>query len=112
MEHTGLQLLAGVRIVAFTQFLLGPAACQYLADMGADVIKIEPPGRGAWERSWSGADTYIGGVSAFFLMANRNLRGVTLNLKKPQGVEVARKLVESADVLIENYRPGVMDRLG
>jgi crotonobetainyl-CoA:carnitine CoA-transferase CaiB-like acyl-CoA transferase len=108
----GLQLLAGVRILAFTQFLLGPAACQYLADMGADAIKIEPPGRGAWERSWSGADTFIGGVSAFFMLANRNLRSVTLNLKSARGVEIARRLLESADVVVENYRPGVMDRLG
>src|SRR6267378_3743245 len=112
MEHTGLQLLAGVRIVAFTQFLLGPAACQYLADMGADVIKIEPPGRGAWERSWAGADTYLGGVSAFFLLANRNARSVTLNLKSERGVEIAKRLVKTADVVVENFRPGVMDRLG
>jgi crotonobetainyl-CoA:carnitine CoA-transferase CaiB-like acyl-CoA transferase len=111
-EPKSLQLLEGVRILAFTQFLLGPAACQYLADMGADVIKIEAPGRGAWERSWSGADTFIGGVSAFFMLANRNLRSVTLNLKSPRGVEVARRLVETADVMVENFRPGVMDRLG
>ena len=111
-ERKSLQLLDGVRILAFTQFLLGPAACQYLADMGADVIKIEPPGRGAWERSWSGADTFIGGVSIFFMLANRNLRSVTLNLKSRRGVEVARRLVETADVIVENFRPGVMDRLG
>src|SRR6267143_919014 len=80
--------------------------------MGADVIKIEPPGRGAWERSWSGADTFIGGVSAFFMLANRNLRSVTLNLKSRRGVEVARRLVKTADVVVENFRPGVMDRLG
>jgi crotonobetainyl-CoA:carnitine CoA-transferase CaiB-like acyl-CoA transferase len=107
-----LRLLDGVRILAFTQFLLGPAACQYLADMGADVTKIEPPGRGAWERSWAGADTFIGGVSAFFMLANRNQRSVTLNLKSARGLEVARRLVETADVIVENYRPGVMDRLG
>src|SRR3989449_50575 len=107
-----LQLLAGVRIAAFTQFLLGPAACQYLADMGADVIKIEAPGRGAWERSWAGADTFIGGVSAFFMLANRNLRSVTLNLKSKRGVELAQRLVKTADVMVENFRPGVMDRLG
>ena len=111
-ESEGLRLLSGVRILAFTQFLLGPAACQYLADMGADVIKIEPPGRGAWERSWAGADTFIGGVSAFFMLANRNLRSVTLNLKSERGVEVAKRLVETTDVIVENYRPGVMDRLG
>jgi crotonobetainyl-CoA:carnitine CoA-transferase CaiB-like acyl-CoA transferase len=107
-----LRLLDGVRILAFTQFLLGPAACQYLADMGADVTKIEPPGRGAWERNWAGADTFIGGVSAFFMLANRNQRSVTLNLKSARGLEVARRLVETADVIVENYRPGVMDRLG
>ncbi|GAC1505457.1 MAG: CaiB/BaiF CoA-transferase family protein [Candidatus Dormibacteraceae bacterium] len=111
-EPKSLQLLAGVRILAFTQFLLGPAACQYLADMGADVIKVEPPGRGAWERSWAGAEVFINGVSAFFLLGNRNLRSVTLNLKSARGVEAASKLAEKADVIIENYRPGVMDRLG
>ena len=111
-EPKGLRLLEGVRILAFTQFLLGPAACQYLADMGADVIKIEPPGRGAWERSWSGADTFMGGVSVFFMMENRNLRSVTLNLKSKRGVEAARRLVETADVMVENFRPDVMDRLG
>jgi crotonobetainyl-CoA:carnitine CoA-transferase CaiB-like acyl-CoA transferase len=101
-----------VRILAFTQFLLGPAACQYLADMGADVIKIEPPGRGAWERSWAGAELFINGVSAFFLLANRNLRSVTLNLKSERGAEAARRLAARTDVVIENYRPGVLDRLG
>ncbi|HEY8802615.1 MAG TPA: CoA transferase, partial [Candidatus Dormibacteraeota bacterium] len=111
-EQKGLSLLDGVRILAFTQFLLGPAACQYLADMGADVIKVEPPGRGAWERSWAGADLFINGVSAFFLLGNRNLRSVTLNLKSTRGVEAARKLADAADVIIENYRPGVMTRLG
>ena len=111
-EQPGLGLLTGVRILAFTQFLLGPAACQYLADMGADVIKIEPPGRGAWERSWAGAELFINGVSAFFLLANRNLRSVTLNLKSERGAEAARKLAAGTDVVIENYRPGVLDRLG
>jgi crotonobetainyl-CoA:carnitine CoA-transferase CaiB-like acyl-CoA transferase len=111
-ERPGLGLLTGVRILAFTQFLLGPAACQYLADMGADVIKIEPPGRGAWERSWAGAELFINGVSAFYLLANRNLRSVTLNLKSERGVDAARKLAAVTDVVIENYRPGVLDRLG
>jgi crotonobetainyl-CoA:carnitine CoA-transferase CaiB-like acyl-CoA transferase len=111
-EQSSLRLLAGVRILAFTQFLLGPAACQYLADMGADVIKVEPPGRGAWERNWAGAETFINGVSAFFLLANRNLRSVTLNLKSERGAEAALKLAAQVDVVIENYRPGALDRLG
>ncbi|MGH7877291.1 MAG: CaiB/BaiF CoA transferase family protein [Candidatus Dormibacteraceae bacterium] len=107
-----LRLLEGIKVVAFTQFLLGPAAVQHLADMGADVIKVEPPGRGAWERSWSGADTFLNGVSAFFMLANRNQRSVTLNLKSAAGVEAARRLVAASDVVVENFRPGVMDRLG
>jgi len=111
-EQRSLGLLTGVRIVAFTQFLLGPAACQYLADMGADVVKVEPPGRGAWERNWAGAETFINGVSAFFLLANRNLRSVALNLKSERGVEAALRLAGQADVVIENYRPGALDRLG
>lgn len=103
--------LEGIRIVAFTQFLLGPAAVQYLADLGADVIKVEGP-TGAWERSWSGADTYINDVSVFFLLGNRNCRSVTLDLKTAAGLGVARKLIASADVLVENFRPGVMKNFG
>jgi crotonobetainyl-CoA:carnitine CoA-transferase CaiB-like acyl-CoA transferase len=111
-EPKALQLLDGIRIVAFSQFLMGPATCQYLADMGADVIKVEQPGRGAWERSWAGADTFINGVSAFFLLGNRNLRSVALDLKSPAALLAARRLVDNADVVVENFRPGVMDRLG
>jgi crotonobetainyl-CoA:carnitine CoA-transferase CaiB-like acyl-CoA transferase len=106
-----LRTLEGVRIAAFTQFLLGPAAVQYLADLGADVIKVEAPG-GAWERHWAGADTFPGGVSAFFLLANRNLRSVILDLKSPRGQEAALRLIASADVVVENFRPGAMERLG
>ena len=108
----GLRLLEGVRVVAFTQFLMGPVASQYLADMGADVIKVEQPGHGAWERSWSGTDLFLNGVSAFFLMGNRNMRSVTINLKSEKGREVALRLAETADVIVENFRPGVMTRLG
>jgi crotonobetainyl-CoA:carnitine CoA-transferase CaiB-like acyl-CoA transferase len=107
-----LTTLNGVRIAAFTQFLLGPAAVQYLADLGADVIKVENPDGGAWERHWAGADTFPGGVSAFFLLANRNLRSVCLDLKSEAGHEAALKLIASSDIVVENFRPGVMDRLG
>jgi crotonobetainyl-CoA:carnitine CoA-transferase CaiB-like acyl-CoA transferase len=107
-----LELLSGVRIVAFTHFMLGPAGVQYLADMGADVIKVETPGRGAWERGWAGGDTYPNGVSAFFMLANRNLRSIELDLKSDEGREAAKRLVAEADVLVENFRPGTMDRLG
>ena len=111
MSEAPLELLSGIRILSFTQWLLGPAAVQYLADMGADVIKIEPPGTGAFERGWAGGNTFRNGVSVFFLLANRNQRSLTLNLKHPEGLAITQRLVERADVLVENFRPGVMDRL-
>jgi crotonobetainyl-CoA:carnitine CoA-transferase CaiB-like acyl-CoA transferase len=104
--------LDGVRIISLTHFLQGPSGVQLLADLGADVVKVEPPDRGAWERSWSGADTYLNGESVFFLLANRNQRSLTLNLKADAGKEVLRRLIRVSDVLVENYRPGVLARLG
>ncbi|MGH2351542.1 MAG: CaiB/BaiF CoA transferase family protein [Chloroflexota bacterium] len=112
MDARPLSLLSGVKIVAFTQFLLGPAAVQYLADLGADVVKIEPPGTGAWERTWAGGDTFVNGVSAFYLVTHRNVRSLAVDLKRPEGQAIARRVVAGADVLVENFRPGVMDRLG
>ena len=111
-ERPALSVLSGVRVLSFTQFLLGPSGVQFLADMGADVVKIEPPGGTLWERHWSGANLFLNGVSVFFLLAHRNQRSLTLDLKNPEGLAVARRLVESADVLVQNFRPGVMDRLG
>ncbi|WIY01189.1 CaiB/BaiF CoA-transferase family protein [Amycolatopsis mongoliensis] len=107
-----LQILRDVKIVAFTQFLLGPASVQYLSDLGADVIKVEQPGRGAYERSWSGGNTYVEEVSAFFLLSHRNVRSVTIDLKSPEGQRAALRLAASADVVVDNFRPGVLDRLG
>ena len=102
--------LTGIKILSLTQFLLGPAGVQYLADMGADVIKVEPP-RGAWERTWSGANHFLNGVSPFFLLAHRNARSITLDLKRPEAQEVARRLATRADVVVQNFRPGVVDAL-
>src|SRR6059036_494724 len=107
-----LAILAGVRVVSFTQFLLGPSGVQFLADLGADVVKVEPPGGRLWERNWSGADLFKNGVSVFFMLAHRNQRILTLDLKHPEGRAVARRLVERADVLVQNFRPGVMARHG
>jgi crotonobetainyl-CoA:carnitine CoA-transferase CaiB-like acyl-CoA transferase len=107
-----LALLQGVRILSFTQFLLGPAGVQYLADMGADVIKIEPPGGKLYERIWAGCDLFLNNMSAFFLCAHRNQRSLTLDLKSSEGQAIARRLVEGADVLVQNFRPGVAARLG
>ena len=84
-----LTTLQDVKILAFTQFLLGPAGVQYLADLGADVVKVEPPGRGAYERSWAGGDTFVNDVSTFFLMSHRNVRSLTLDLKHPDGQQAA-----------------------
>jgi crotonobetainyl-CoA:carnitine CoA-transferase CaiB-like acyl-CoA transferase len=107
-----LALLDGVRIVAFTGFLIGPAATQYLADMGADVIKVEEPTKGPHERRWTGAEAWPGGVSAFYLMSNRNSRSIGLDLKSEAGVTVARELCRDADVVVTNFRPPVMVKLG
>ncbi|CAH1652041.1 CoA transferase [Hyphomicrobiales bacterium] len=104
-------LLSGIKVVSFCHFLQGPAAAQYLADMGADVIKVEPLG-GAHERHWSGANVYVEGVSGFFLCANRNKRSIAIDLKSEEGKEVARRLIASADVVMENFRPGVFEKLG
>ena len=111
-DRPPLAILAGVRVVSFTQFLLGPSGVQFLADLGADVVKVEPPGGRLWERNWSGADLFKNGVSVFFLLAHRNQRSLTLDLKHPDGRDVARRLVERADVLVQNFRPGVMARHG
>jgi len=107
-----LAILQGVRVLSFTQFLLGPSGVQFLADLGADVVKIEPPGGKLWERNWSGCDLYLNGVSAFYCCAHRNQRSLTLDLKHPEGQAVARRLLERADVLVQNFRPGVMARFG
>jgi crotonobetainyl-CoA:carnitine CoA-transferase CaiB-like acyl-CoA transferase len=104
-------VLEGMRVVSFCHYLQGPAAAQYLADMGADVIKVEPP-KGAFERHWAGGKAFIDGLSAFYLAANRNKRSVAVDLKNPDGKAVIYRLLEGADVLMENFRPGAMDRLG
>lgn len=104
-------MLEGIRVLSFTHFLQGPSATQMLADLGAEVIKIEPP-QGAFERSWSGPDAYLDGTSVFFLLGNRNVRSIRADLKDPAWGEAIRRLVTTADVLIESFRPGAMARLG
>jgi crotonobetainyl-CoA:carnitine CoA-transferase CaiB-like acyl-CoA transferase len=112
MSERPLEILSGIKVLSLTQFLLGPAGVQYLADLGADVIKIETPGIGAWERSWSGADTFLNGVSVFYLLSHRNVRSVTLNLKHQEAQGVAGRLIAQADVIVENFRPGVLEGFG
>jgi crotonobetainyl-CoA:carnitine CoA-transferase CaiB-like acyl-CoA transferase len=101
--------LDGIRIVDQTQVMAGPFASMLLADMGAEVIKVEPP---EGEHSRHVGPEAAPGVSAPFLAVNRGKRGITLDLKQPEGVAVLKRLVATADVLVENYRPGVAARLG
>jgi crotonobetainyl-CoA:carnitine CoA-transferase CaiB-like acyl-CoA transferase len=104
-------MLNGVKVLSFTHFLQGPSAVQILADLGADVIKIEPP-KGAWERHWSGAESFLNGVSVFFLLSGRNQRSLGVNLRSEEGKEIIWRLIGESDVIVENYRPGAMERLG
>jgi len=101
--------LRGVRVLDLTRLLPGPFATLLLADLGAEITKIEDPGLGDYARHYP---PMAGGMSAAFAALNRDKRGVALNLKKPGGPEVLHRLAERADVLIESFRPGVMDRLG
>lgn len=104
-------MLNDIKVLSFTHFLQGPSAVQMLADLGADVIKIESP-TGAFERHWSGFDAFINEVSVFYLLANRNQRSISVNLRTEEGKEIINRLVKDADVIVENFRPGVMERLG
>src|SRR4030095_7192631 len=105
-------LLSGVRILDLTNVLAGPFCCYHLAQLGADVIKVEVPGSGDLARQL-GADAELNQrlMGASFLAQNAGKRSVTINLKNPHGKEVFRRLVGTADVVVENFRPGVMDRL-
>ena len=104
--------LEGVRVLDFTQMMMGPWATQFLGDMGADVVKVERPGAGEWERGLRAMGELLGGQSPFFLAMNRNKRSLTLDLKHPRAREVVHRLAATADLVTENFRPGVMDRLG
>lgn len=104
--------LEGVRVLDFTQMMMGPWATQFLGDMGAEVVKVERPGSGEWERGLRAMGELLGGQSPFFLAMNRNKRSLTLNLKHPRAREVVLRLAETCDLVTENFRPGVMDRLG
>ena len=101
--------LAGIRIIDLTSMLSGPWATMILADQGADVIKVEEPRQGDHTRSYGNRRN---GFSASFLNLNRNKRSVAIDLKTPQGVDLVKRLAAGADVLVQNFRPGVVERLG
>ncbi len=102
--------LTGVRVLDLGRHLAGPTCAMLLGDLGADVIKIEKPGVG--EDGRSSGPPFFEGISAFFLSANRNKRSLTLDFKQPEGRDAFLRLADTADVVIENFRPGVMDALG
>ena len=102
--------LEGLKVVDLTRVLAGPFCTMLLGDMGADVIKVEEPGAGDDTRGW--APFITKGWSSYFLGVNRNKRSLALNLKSHDGPDVLRRLARGADVLVENFRPGTLDRLG
>ncbi len=101
--------LAGIRVLDLTRVLAGPFCSMSLGDMGAEVIKIEEPGKGDDTRGWP---PFAGGEATYFLSVNRNKKSLTLNMKATEGQEILRKLVARSDVMLENFRPGTMERLG
>ena len=104
-------MIEGIKVLSFTHYLQGPSCVQILADLGADVVKVESL-KGAYERNWSGCDAYLNGVSVFFLQGNRNQGSLAINLKSEEARKIIYELVKSTDVVVENFRPGVMEKLG
>jgi CoA:oxalate CoA-transferase len=102
-------LFAGLRVLDLTRVMSGPFCTAMLADLGADVIKIEMPGFGEEGRHFA---PHVKGESAYFALLNRGKRSMTVNLKSPEGIRLIHELAAQSDVLVENFRPGVMDRLG
>jgi crotonobetainyl-CoA:carnitine CoA-transferase CaiB-like acyl-CoA transferase len=105
-----LKALAGIRVLDFSRVLAGPLATQLLAELGAEVIKVERPGVGDESRDWEPRTS--AGESAYFFSVNRGKRSITLDLKTPRGIEIAAELAAQADVVVENFLPDYMDKLG
>lgn len=101
--------LSGLRILDFSHVYQGPVGTQMLADYGADVIKVERPGSGDWSRAWG---PFVKGVSLPFANLNRNKRSLAVNLKSESGKGIVRRLIEKSDVLVHNFRKGVMEKNG
>ena len=101
--------LAGVKVIELGQPIAGPFAGKTLADFGAEVVKIEPPGEGDPLRKWR---LLYQGTSVWWQVQSRNKESIVLDLRKPEGQEIARRVIRDADVVIENFRPGTMENLG
>lgn len=109
--ENGMSMMAleGIRVLDLSRLLPGPFCTLMMADLGAEVIKVEEPGKGDYSRHYR---MNIEGLGINFLALNRGKKSITLNLKHPKGVEILKELAKEADVLLESFRPGVMDRLG
>ena len=103
------QPLKGIRVLDLTRVLAGPYCAMLLGDMGAEVIKVEEPGKGDDTRGWP---PFAGGESTYFMSVNRNKKSVTLNLKAPEGRDLLKRLAKKSDILLENFRTGTMEKLG
>jgi len=104
-----MKALEGIKVLDLSRVLAGPYCTMLLADFGANIIKIEPPGVGDDSRAYG---PFVGKESAYFMSLNRNKRSITLNLKREEEVELFREMVKQADVVVENYRPGTMEKFG
>lgn len=111
-EYRGEGPLRHLTVLDFSQMMMGPVATQLLGDLGALVIKVERPGSGEWERDYLPRGVRLHGESPYFLAMNRNKLGVTADLRDPDDVALVKRLVARCDAVVENFRPGVMDRLG
>src|SRR6516162_7740936 len=102
--------LQGITVLDLTRILSGPYCSMMLGDMGARVIKSEQPGKGDDTRGWG--PPFVNGESAYFMSVNRNKESVTLDFKEPRGRRLLDRLIDRADVLVENFRPGTLTRMG
>src|SRR5690348_13949483 len=102
--------LSGIKVLDLSRVLAGPYCAMLLGDLGAEVIKVEEPSRGDETRTWG--PPYTGGESAYYLGLNRNKRGITLNLKHPRGLEILDRLIARSDVLVQNFKAGMLEKLG
>ena len=101
--------LSGIKVIDISAVISGPMACQVLGDQGADVIKVEPIGMGDITRI---GGFRVGDISAMYASANRGKRSIALDLSQDSGVEILKKMVETADVIVQNFRPGAVERMG
>lgn len=102
-------LFTGLRVLDLTRVMSGPFCTAMLADLGAEIIKVELPDSGDDSRYFA---PHVNGESTYFALLNRGKRSITINMKSPEGIALIRDLAKKADVLVENFRPGVMERLG